>query len=110
MISLAPDLLKSLIIFWLIFIASKLKKTTAKNTAAMSQKYLHYSTFYDKELLRKSLLCLNEHQMDYQLLNVVDQVHARAPLSSYFEAELHIREDEFERADELLKALLEEEE
>ncbi|MBN2807569.1 MAG: hypothetical protein JXR22_13000 [Prolixibacteraceae bacterium] len=74
----------------------------------MEKKYRFFSTYYDKELLRKSILCLNEHQIDYQVQNVVDQVHARAPLSSYFEAELHIEENEFDRADELLKALLEE--
>lgn len=72
----------------------------------MANNYVFHSTCYDRELLRKQVICLNENGIDYQLITNEDRIHARAPLSSYFETELHIGENDFEKADKLLKDLM----
>lgn len=64
--------------------------------------YLYYSTYYDKELLRMKTIVLNDNSIDYKLLPKSDHVHARAPLSGYFEMEIHISEKDFEKAEKLL--------
>jgi hypothetical protein len=73
----------------------------------MIKNYIFHSTCFDKELFRKQVICLNENLIDYQLINKVNKIQARAPLSGYFETEFHICENDFEKADQLLKNIIE---
>lgn len=73
----------------------------------MTTNYIFHSTCYDKELLRKQVICLNDNTIDYQLVDKETRTHARAPLGSYFEVEIHICENDFEKADLLLRDLIE---
>jgi len=73
----------------------------------MRKNYIFHSTCYDKELLRKQVICLNDNKIDYHLVNKESQTQARAPLSGYHETEIHICENDFEKADPLLKELIE---
>jgi len=73
----------------------------------MTKNYIFHSTCYDKELLRKQVICLNDNKIDYQIVNKESKTQARAPLSGYYEKELHVCENDFEKADFLLKDLIE---
>jgi hypothetical protein len=73
----------------------------------MKKNYIFHSSCYDKELLRKQEICLNDNNIDYHLENKENKSQVRAPLSGYFETELHICENDFEKADQLLKEILE---
>lgn len=73
----------------------------------MSKKYIFHSSCFDKELLRKQLMCLNDNFIDYQIINKEEKTDARSPLGGYFESEIHILESDFERADSLLMDILE---
>lgn len=74
----------------------------------MKKEYIFHSTCYDKDLLRKQVIALDENGIDYRVVNKVSKSQARAPLSGYFESEIHIYENNFEKADSLLKKLIEE--
>jgi len=69
----------------------------------MDKKYVFHSSCFDKEFFRKSLIILNENSIDYKTIEKSTKTQFRAPLSGYFEVEIHICEDEFEKASELLK-------
>ncbi len=73
----------------------------------MTKNYIFHSACFDKELLRKQVICLNDNRIDYQLVNNAGKTQARAPLGGYHETELHICENDFEKADHLLKDLIE---
>lgn len=73
----------------------------------MKHKYVFHSTSYDRELLRKQLIVLNDNGIDYKVVNKESKAHARAPLSGYFESEIHVHENDFKKADQLLKELIE---
>jgi hypothetical protein len=73
----------------------------------MKTNYIFHSTCYDKELLRKQVICLNDNGIDYQLVSKENKTQVRAPLSGYFETEVHISEIDFERANLLLKDIIE---
>jgi hypothetical protein len=73
----------------------------------MKKKYIFHSTCYDKELLRKQSLVLNDNKIDYRVVVNEGRAQARAPLSGFFEAEIHVYENDFEKADKLLKELIE---
>lgn len=73
----------------------------------MKKNYIFHSTCFDKELFRRQAIALNENSIDYQTNNKSNPSSARAPLSSYFEVEIYIAEVDFEKADRLLKSMLE---
>ena len=73
----------------------------------MKKKYFFQSTCFDKELFRRQLIILNENSIDYQVVNKSNKTSVRAPLSSYFEAELLVTENDFEKAEQLLSQLIE---
>lgn len=70
----------------------------------MDKKYVFHSSCYDKELLLNQVFVLNENSIDFQTDDKSGKVQFRAPLSGYFEVEIHISEHDFERANELLSA------
>lgn len=76
-------------------------------TKQMKKKYIFHSTCYDKELLRKQSIVLNDNRIDYRLVMKESRAHARAPLSGFFETEIHVYENDFEKADQLLRELIE---
>lgn len=67
--------------------------------------YLYYSTYFDKELLRMKTILLNDKSIDYKLVNKSGTTHVRAPLSGYFEIEIHISEKDFEKAEKILNGV-----
>jgi hypothetical protein len=73
----------------------------------MNKKYIYHSTCYDRELFRLQMIALNDHRIDFKVVNIESRAHARAPLSGYFESEIHIEENDFEKADPLLRKLIE---
>ena len=73
----------------------------------MKKNYLFHSACFDRELLRKQIIILDENRLDYKVVNMENHRHARAPLSGYFESEIHICENDFKKADRLLKKLIE---
>jgi hypothetical protein len=72
----------------------------------MDQKYIFHNTCYDRELLRKEEICLDENGIDYQVEIREGWRQARAPLADNFEAEVSIHEKDFARADPLLKDII----
>lgn len=73
----------------------------------MKKNYIFHSSCFDKELFRKQLIILNENSIDYQVVNKSNAPSARAPLSSFFEAELFVAEIDFEKAEQLLSQIIE---
>jgi len=73
----------------------------------MKKNYIFHSACFDKELFRRQLIILNENSIEYQVDNKSNATSARAPLSSYFEADLFIAENDFEKADQLLSQIIE---
>ena len=73
----------------------------------MKKNYIFHSACFDKELFRKQLIILNENSIDYQVVNKSNAPSARAPLSSFFEAELFVAENDFEKAEQLLSQIIE---
>ena len=73
----------------------------------MNKKYIFHSTCFDRELFRLQLIALNDNGIDFKVVNKESRAHARAPLSGYFESEIHVGENDFEKADQLLKELIE---
>ncbi len=69
--------------------------------------YRFHSACFDRELFRKQVMALDENGIDYQVINKESRAHARAPLSGFFESEIYIYENDFEKADQLLKELIE---
>jgi len=73
----------------------------------MEKNYILHSACFDKELFRRQVIALNENSIDYQTNNKSNPPSARAPLSSYFEVEIYITEEDFEKADQVLKTIVE---
>jgi hypothetical protein len=69
------------------------------------EKYQYYSTFYYKEELRTYNIIFNDNAIDYKLTPKSDHVHARAPLSGYFEMEVYISENDFDKAAKLISEM-----
>jgi hypothetical protein len=69
------------------------------------KKYIFHSACFDKELFRRQVMILNDHSIDFQIVDKSNAPSARAPLSSFFEAEIHVLENDFEIADRLLKSI-----
>ena len=68
----------------------------------MKSNYIFHHSCYDKEILRRQIIVLNDNQVDFKIINKDMKAQFRAPLSGYFEAELHISEQDFDKADKLL--------
>ena len=73
----------------------------------MKEKYVFHSSCFDKELCRKQILLLNENNIDFNTVVNENKFHFRAPLSGYFETEIYISRDDFDKADKLLKDFME---
>jgi len=71
----------------------------------MDKKYVFHSSCYDKELLLKRIILLNDNTIDFKTIEKSGKTQFRAPLSGYFEVEIHIIEDDFEKASELLSTI-----
>lgn len=70
------------------------------------KKYIFFSTFFDKEVLRRTVILLNEKNIDFRLNNKSNSLSGRAPLSTYIEEDLFICENDFDRAAALLGEVL----
>ena len=64
--------------------------------------YIYHSTIYEKAIFRELLVLLDENSIDYKVFQKSNDGQFRAPLSAYFEAEIHVAESDFERADKLI--------
>jgi hypothetical protein len=73
----------------------------------MDKKYIFHSSCFDKEFFRRKLIILNENSINYKTNIKSENSHFRAPLSGFFEAEIHINENDFDKANELLKEIIE---
>ena len=73
----------------------------------MEKKYFFHSSCFDKDLFQKQLIILNDHGIDYKIINVKSKSQFRAPLSSYFEAEIHVLESDFAKAEKFLSIWIE---
>lgn len=71
----------------------------------MDKKYIFHSSCFDKELMRKQLIILNDNSIDYRTIDKSSLAQFRAPLSGHFEVEIHISETHFDKATELLIGL-----
>ena len=71
----------------------------------MKKHYIFYNTCYDRETFRKQTIVLDDHQIDYKIINKYNKSQFRAPLSVGFEAEIHILDDDFTKADLYLKGI-----
>ncbi len=71
----------------------------------MDKKYVFHSSCYDKELLLKKVILLNDNSIDFKTIEKSSKTQFRAPLSGYLEVEIHIVEDDFEKANELLSMI-----
>ncbi len=69
--------------------------------------YVFLTTFFDKEILRKAILVLKNEQIDFKMINKTSHGSSRAPLSVYIEADIKVLSSDFERAAEILEALME---
>jgi len=68
----------------------------------MDKKLIYHSTCFDQELLRRRLIMLNDNSIDYRTIDKSTLTQSRAPLSGYFEVEIHIGESDFDKACKLL--------
>ena len=68
----------------------------------MEKKYHYLKTCFEKELLRQQSILLEENEIDYKIEIIKHKAHFRAPLSGYFESEIHVSKDDFEKAENLL--------
>jgi len=73
----------------------------------MNKKYIFHSSCFEKELLRKQLTILNDNLIDFKLVDNSSKTQYRAPLSGYFEVQIHIKENDFEKANKLLTTFFE---
>jgi len=64
--------------------------------------YIFLNTYYDKELLRRALIVLNQEGVDFRITDKSGRGSARAPLSAYVEADIMVLSSDFERASQLL--------
>ncbi len=71
----------------------------------MDNKYIFHSSCFEKELMRRCLIILNANSIDFKTIDKSTLPHFRAPLSGYFEIEIHINENDFERANKLLQEI-----
>jgi hypothetical protein len=71
----------------------------------MEKKYIFCNSCFDKELLRKQTIILNDNKVDYKIINKATNAQYRAPQSVYFEAEVHVLDKDFERTERLLNAI-----
>lgn len=68
-----------------------------------NKKFVHFRTYYDRELLRRAILQLEKENIEF---NVSDRSHpgsSRAPLSGYTEVDILVPESDFERVTGLLE-------
>lgn len=72
----------------------------------MKSNYILHSTCFDRDLMRKQIICLNDNGIDYKLENKEIIRQFRVPQNNYFEAEIYINKKEFELADKLLKDVI----
>ncbi|MFY9150483.1 MAG: hypothetical protein WAO52_00575 [Prolixibacteraceae bacterium] len=73
----------------------------------MTKNYIFHSTCFDNEDLRRKMIVLTDHSIDYKVVEKYSKIQFRAPLSGYFEVEIHISEHDFEQADQLMKQVFE---
>lgn len=71
----------------------------------MKRTYIFYSACYDKELFRRQVIILNENSIDFKIINKSNPTSSRAPLSSFFEAEIHVAGIDYEKAERLLRQI-----
>ena len=71
----------------------------------MDKKYVFHNSCYDKELLLRQVIILKDNSIDFKTIEKSSKAQFRAPLSGYFEVEIHIIESDFEKASELLSAI-----
>jgi len=69
---------------------------------SMEKKYIFYNSCFDKEVLRRQTIILKDNRVDYKLVNKNTKTQFRAPLSGYFEIEIHVLDKDFDRVDRLL--------
>lgn len=71
----------------------------------MVKNYIFRSTCYDRELFRRLAIALKENSVDFKVITKSKDVQSRAPLSQYFEVEIHINEPDYEKGDRIMREL-----
>ena len=75
---------------------------TCKKLKALENTYHYLKTCFEKELLRQQSILLDENEIDYKIEIIKHKAHFRAPLSGYFESEIHVSENDYAKAENLL--------
>jgi hypothetical protein len=67
------------------------------------KKFIFFRTFYDKELLRITVLILKKENIPYKVVDKSIAGTSRAPHSGYLEADIMVPEEDFDRVTEVFK-------
>lgn len=51
------------------------------------------------------MIVLSDNSIDYKTIDKSSKIQFRAPLSGYFEVEIHIHENDIEKANQLLSVI-----
>ena len=71
----------------------------------LPKNYIYYCTCFEIELLKKQTFLLSKNNIDFKVIQQSRAPQFRAPLSTYFEAEIHVLETDFERTADLLSKI-----
>ena len=71
----------------------------------MNKSYIFHSTCFDKEELNRKLILLKDNYIDFEIKNNTSSGSFKAPLSVVIEVDILIEENDFEKADEILKSI-----
>ena len=74
----------------------------------MNAGFVFLNACYDRELLRKITIAFDDNRIDFRLDKKGTVSQARAPLSGFFEAEIFVAENDFEKANSLWIAVTDE--
>ena len=66
----------------------------------MDRKSIFYATVFNRELFRQQMILLNDHSIDYKVIDRSSGSDFRNLLRGYFETELHIAEVDYDRVDQ----------
>ena len=70
------------------------------------KEYVFLTTYYDKEILRRTILVLEKEHIDFKMINKTSHGSSRAPLSVLIQADIQVLSSDYEKAAKLLEALM----
>jgi hypothetical protein len=70
-----------------------------------SKQFIFLSTFYDKEEMRQLIILLTEAKLIYKLIDKTNSGNFKSPLSIYFEMDLLVLNEDFDRANRIYQEI-----